>query len=137
MFDHLSCRMCILIAYLGKTMRCGLLGSCSTSVSRRSDTSGRATSSSPTGIAFRVLATERESFRAQTKAGHTVRYNLLQGVEKTHFCSFLCMTFVSVVFCVGWRRSFRQMSSSSIIILFEFILLIFEFRCNFLGAEIS
>jgi len=58
-------------------MRRGLLGSSGTSVSRRSDASGRAASSSPTGIAFRVLSTERESFRAQTKAGHTVRYNLL------------------------------------------------------------
>lgn len=87
--------MCILITYLGKTMRCGLLCSSGTSVSCRSDASSRAASSSPTGIAFRVFATERESFWAQTKAGHTVRYNLLQGVEKTHFCSFLCMMFVS------------------------------------------
>lgn len=101
-------------------MRRGLLGSSGTSVSRRSDASSRAASSSPTGIAFRVLATKRESLRAQTKAGHAIRYNLLQRVEETHVCCFP-RYFLRCLSCdVPLRRvlaSFRQsrMSSPSII----------------------
>lgn len=73
----------------------GLLGSGSTSVGRRGDTSGGTTPSCPTGIAFRVLATEGESLRAQAEASHTIRHYLLQGVEETHFCRFLRAMFVS------------------------------------------
>lgn len=80
---------------LGKTMRRGLLGSGGTSVGRRSDASRRTASSGPAGIAFRVLATEREPLRAQAKTGHTVRHNLLQGVEETHFYRYLRAMFVS------------------------------------------
>jgi len=63
-----------------------LLRSGRASIGRRGDASGRTASSSPTGIALRVLATEGEPFWTQAKTSYAVRHVLLQGTEETHFC---------------------------------------------------
>lgn len=73
----------VLIGYLGKAMRRGLLRS-GAGVGCRSDASSGTASSGP-AIALRVLTAERESFWAQAEAGHTICHVLLQGVEETHF----------------------------------------------------
>lgn len=82
-----------------------LLSSGCTGVGRRGDASGRTTPSGPTGIALRVLATEREPFRAQAKTSHAIHV-LLQGAEETHFCRWCYVSLV--VFYVSADSDFSS-----------------------------